>query len=224
MTTVSLSVFAVLVGPFAAVEPGSLVKNTILFPLGLASVTSQAVSPLPGHLIAETGHVGRLCVIAALVLTAIVIGASLIFRPPRHVPAAATRLIVALTVMFVLAPATRFGYFIYPGGILVWLLLCLLTQPAYYFAPDGLGPPPDPAVSGRLPPRRTASASTQKHLEPLESQGTLEPQQRQTRRSSEGEPPRRVARRPARRLPGPSGAAGPSGRAGPGDSSRPTQH
>ena len=151
MTAVSLSVVAVLVGPFAAVEPGSLVKNTILFPLGLASVTSQAVSPLPGHLIAETGHVGRLCVIAALVLTGIAIGASLIFRPPRHVPAAATRLIVALTIMFVLAPATRFGYFIYPGGILVWLLLCLLTQPAY-FAPDGLGPPPDPAISSSQAP------------------------------------------------------------------------
>ncbi len=154
MTAVSLSVVAVLVGPFAAVEPGSLVKNTILFPLGLASVTSQAVSPLPGHLIAETGHVGRLCVIAALILTAIAIGASLIFRPPRHVPAAATRLILALTIMFVLAPATRFGYFIYPGGILVWLLLCLLTQPAS-FAPDGFGPPPDPGISGRLPLRGT---------------------------------------------------------------------
>ena len=153
MTGVSLSVFAVLVGPFAAIQPGSLVKNTILFPLGLASVVSQAVSPLPGHLIAETGHLGRLCVIAALILVALAIGASLIFRPPRHVPAAATRLIVALTLMFVLAPATRFGYFIYPGGILAWLLLCLLTQPAF-FAPDGMIRPPDQpgaATSARLP-------------------------------------------------------------------------
>jgi hypothetical protein len=157
MTAVSLGVVAVLVGPFAAIQPGSLVKNTILFPLGLASVTSAAVSPLPGHLIAETGHIGRLCVIAALVSTAVVIGASLIFRPPRHVPAAATRLIVALTLMFVLAPATRFGYFIYPAGILAWLLLCLLTQPAA-FTPDGLIPSPDQAdaaLSAQIPrPRR----------------------------------------------------------------------
>src|SRR6201996_8441713 len=155
MTAVALSVFAVLVGPFAAVEPGSLVKNTILFPLGLASVTSQAVSPLPGHLIAETGHVGRLCVIAALVATALIIAGSLIFRPPQHVPAAATRLIVALTVMFVLAPATRFGYFIYPGGILAWLLLCLVTQPRTFSPagvplPDTPGAPPPP----RIPPPR----------------------------------------------------------------------
>jgi hypothetical protein len=155
MTAVSLGVVAVLVGPFAVIQPESLARNTILFPLGLASVTSDAVSPLPGHLIAETGHVGRLCVIAALVATALVIGGSLIFRPPRHVPAAATRLIVALTVMFVLAPATRFGYFIYPGGILAWLLLCLLTQPRA-FRPAGVPPGDEPATatSPRIPPPR----------------------------------------------------------------------
>jgi hypothetical protein len=155
MTAVSLCVVAVLVGPFAVIQPESLVKNTILFPLGLASVTSAAVSPLPGHLIAETGHLGRMCVIAALVATALAIAGSLIFRPPRHVPAAATRLIVALTVMFVLAPATRFGYFIYPGGILAWLLLCLLTQPRA-FSPAGVPPPDDPSPPrpARVPPPR----------------------------------------------------------------------
>ena len=163
MTAVALAVFAVLVGPFIALQPESLIRNTISFPLGLASVTSQASSPLPGHLIAGTGHIGRLCVIAALVLVALAIGASLIFRPPRNVPAAATRLIIALTVMFVLAPATRFGYFIYPGAILAWLLLVLLTQPAE-FAPDGYGPPPDPftrppdpPAPTRLPPRASRS-------------------------------------------------------------------
>src|SRR6201996_3419997 len=148
MTAVSLSVVAVLVGPFAALQPESLVKNTISFPLGLASVASQAVSPLPGHLIAETGHIGRLGVIAALVLVALAIAASLIFRPPKTVPAAVTRLVVALTVMFVLAPAARFGSFTSRGAILAWLLLCLGTQPAGF--PAGRrSPPPDPA-SGPL--------------------------------------------------------------------------
>ncbi len=155
MTGVALGVVAVLVGPFAALQPESLVRNTILFPLGLASVTSQASSPLPGHLIADTGHIGRLCVIAALVLAALAIGASLVFRPPRTVPAAATRLIIALTVMFVLAPATRFGYFIYPGAILAWLLLVLLTQPADW-APNAPVHPPDRPGLSRLPRVRTS--------------------------------------------------------------------
>jgi len=45
----------------------------------------------------------------------------LLFWPPRTVPAAIWRLIIGLTAMFVLAPATRFGYFVYPVGLLVWL-------------------------------------------------------------------------------------------------------
>ena len=78
MTAVSLGVVAALVGPFAVLRPDSLVKNTILFPLGLASVTSQAVSPLPGHLIAQTGHAGRLFVIAMLALSGVAVLASLV--------------------------------------------------------------------------------------------------------------------------------------------------
>jgi Glycosyltransferase family 87 len=130
MTAASLGVVAVLVGPFAVLRPDSLVKNTILFPLGLASVTSQAVSPLPGHLIAQTGHAGRLFVIAMLVLSGVAVLVSLVVRPPRTVPSAAIRLVIGLSLMFVLAPATRFGYFIYPGGILAWLLVSYIGQHA----------------------------------------------------------------------------------------------
>jgi hypothetical protein len=108
------------------------------------------VSPLPGHLIAQTGHAGRLFIIAMLAATAVGVLASLIIRPPRHVPAAAVRLIVAMTLMFLLAPATRFGYFIYPGGILAWLIVSAFGQRARQAAGDiGLpsvrpgGPGPD---------------------------------------------------------------------------------
>ena len=101
-----------------------------MFPLGLASVTSQAVSPLPGHLIAQTGHAGRLFVIALLALSGVAVLASLVVRPPRSVPSAAIRLVIGLSLMFVLAPATRFGYFIYPGGILAWLIVSYAGQRA----------------------------------------------------------------------------------------------
>ena len=37
-------------------------------------------------------------------------------------PSATWRLIIGLTLMFTLAPATRFGYYIYPAGLLAWLL------------------------------------------------------------------------------------------------------
>jgi phosphatidylinositol alpha-1,6-mannosyltransferase len=47
----------------------------------------------------------------------------LIARPPRDARAAAWRLAVGLTAMFTLAPATRWGYFVYPIGLIGWLLL-----------------------------------------------------------------------------------------------------
>lgn len=144
MTAAALSVVAVIIGPFAALRLDSLVKNTILFPLGLASVKSQAVSPLPGHLIAQTGHVGRLFVIAMLVATALGVLASLLVRPPRDVPAAAIRLIISLTLMFLLAPATRFGYFIYPAGILAWLIVVAIGQRGVA-AEEEVMPPSGPA-------------------------------------------------------------------------------
>jgi 4-amino-4-deoxy-L-arabinose transferase-like glycosyltransferase len=117
----ALAACAAVVAPVAAVWPSALVENTILFPLGLAGVTSAAASPLPGHAIAATGHTGHLIAVGLLVLAGALIAASLAVRPPRTVPAAVWRLAIGLSVMFVLAPATRFGYFIYPLCLLLWL-------------------------------------------------------------------------------------------------------
>jgi Glycosyltransferase family 87 len=112
---------AVIVGPVAAIWPGPLVENTIEFPLGLADVKSAAASPLPGHVLADTGRIGHLVAIGLLVLAGAVIAGSLVIRPPKTVPAAVWRLAIGLTLMFALAPATRFGYFIYPASLLLWL-------------------------------------------------------------------------------------------------------
>jgi hypothetical protein len=94
-----------------------------LFPLGLASVKSQAASPLIGHLLAQTGSVGHAVAVALLIGAGLAIAASLIIRPPRDVPSATIRLVIGLSAMFVLAPSTRFGYFIYPLAMMVWLLV-----------------------------------------------------------------------------------------------------
>jgi hypothetical protein len=135
-TAVALSVVAVIVGPFAVLKPGALVKNTILFPLGLASVRSQAASPLLGHVLAQTGVLGHTIVVILLIGSAVAIGVSLVIRPPRDVPAATVRLVLGLSAMFVLAPSTRFGYFIYPAAMVVWLLVAKAGRKA------GLAPAP----------------------------------------------------------------------------------
>jgi hypothetical protein len=119
----AVAVVAAVVGPVAILWPNALVQNTIMFPLGLASIKSAAVSPLPGHLLAGTGQTGHLAAVALLALACAGIVVSLAVRPPRTVPAATWRLIVGLSLMFVLAPATRFGYFLYPAGLLAWLAI-----------------------------------------------------------------------------------------------------
>ena len=126
----AIAVVVICVGPFLAVDPRPLIVNTIKFPLGLAGMTSQAQSPLPGYLIAEHLPHGHGLVTGLLVLAALVIGLSLVFRPPRTVPRAVITLAFAMSLMFVLAPSTRVGYFIYPAGLLIWVFAAWAGQRA----------------------------------------------------------------------------------------------
>jgi hypothetical protein len=142
---------AAIVGPVAIVWPSALVDNTITFPLGLADVKSAAASPLPGHVLADTGSLGHLIAIGLLVLAGALIAGSLVLFPPVTVPSAVWRLVIGLTLMFTLAPATRFGYFIYPAALLLWLEVSRLglRQAAADIPPASGDPPgqPAPAIS-----------------------------------------------------------------------------
>jgi hypothetical protein len=142
MSGTALAVFAAIVGPVAVLGPNALVQNTISFPLGLASIKSAAVSPLPGRLLVETGQAGHLIAVALLALACLGIIVSLVIWPPGTVPAATWRVIIGLSLMFVLAPATRFGYFLYPGGLLAWLAISWLGS-------SGAGPPDSGARSAK---------------------------------------------------------------------------
>jgi hypothetical protein len=71
--------------------------------------------------LADTGPTGHTIAVAALILAGIAIAVSLVLRPPKTVPAAVWRLVIGLVLMFLLAPATRFGYFIYPASLVLWL-------------------------------------------------------------------------------------------------------
>jgi len=121
------AVVAICVGPFLT-HPKALVDNTVKFPLGLAGIQSAAASPLPGHLIAGLGRAGHTIVVVLLVLAAVAVAAILVIRPPATVPRAVLLLAGAMTLMFLLAPSTRFGYFIYPGTLAAWLL-AVMTAP-----------------------------------------------------------------------------------------------
>ena len=121
--------------PAALAKPSVFLHNIVLYPLGLTRHLTPAASPLPGHLLAATGTAGRWAATCLLLVAGLAVAAWILLRRPADDRAVAWRLAVGLCVMVVLAPATRWGYFAYPLGLLGWLGL------------TGR----DRAVAGRLP-------------------------------------------------------------------------
>ncbi|HWD03178.1 MAG TPA: glycosyltransferase 87 family protein [Amycolatopsis sp.] len=120
--------------PVYLVAPDAFVEHVIRFPLGMGEVRSPAASPLPGHLIAETGSAGR---VISLVLVAAAGAAMLVWlvrRPPATGSAALLRIAVGLGALILLTPATRYGYLVYPSVLLGAVL-------AFRAAEQALRPP-----------------------------------------------------------------------------------
>jgi len=134
--------------PGLLATPAALLQNTVLYPLGMTLHKTPAASPLPGHLLANTGPAGHLAAIGLLIAAALAVAASLVIQPPADVPAAARRLAIALALMFLLAPATRFGYFAYPVALLGWSALTKGDRSAAGPAEPG-GPSPAGSGAGR---------------------------------------------------------------------------
>ena len=130
---------AAALAPTALADPYAFLQNTVLFPLGLTQHKTPAASPLPGHLLAMTGMAGHWAAVGLLIAAGLGFAVSLIVRPPADARAAAWRLALGLAVMFTLAPATRWGYFVYPIGLVGWMLL---TQPSSPGAQDKSGTTP----------------------------------------------------------------------------------
>jgi hypothetical protein len=122
-TLVAACALALAAAPNALSNPGSILQNTIDYPLGLTKIKTVAASPLPGHLLASTGKAGHTAAVAILLVALLAFAAWLVRRPPRSYRDVAVRLAIAYILLFTLAPATRYGYYIYPLALLFWLPL-----------------------------------------------------------------------------------------------------
>ncbi len=114
-----------VVGPAVAVglalQPAAFVVNVVRFPLGLAKIKSPAASPLLGHFFVDALPAHKTVVTAALLVLGAAIAIAWLVRYPPRTPAAAARATAFVMVLAtVLAPATRFGYLLYPANLLVW--------------------------------------------------------------------------------------------------------
>jgi hypothetical protein len=137
-TAVVLAAAAGLVAalaPAALRHPASILANTVAYPLGLTAAKSPAQSPLPGHLLATLGSGGHLAALVLLAAAGLATAVSLVIAPPATPPAAARRIAIGLTALFLLSPATRFGYFIYPITFYAWAVLASRSDgfPGYGF-------------------------------------------------------------------------------------------
>lgn len=109
---------AVIVIPVLLADPASFAEHVILYPAGLGRAASPAESPLPGHLIAQLGNAGHTAALALLAAAAGAIVVWLFLRPPRDPAGATLRIATGLGAAIILAPATRWGYLVYPLAML----------------------------------------------------------------------------------------------------------
>ncbi len=123
VTAIVAGGLSALMAPATLADPPAFLQNTVLFPLGLTKHQTPAASPLPGHLLAMTGPAGHWAAVSLLLAAGFGFAVSLVVRPPADARAAALRIALGLAVMFTLAPATRWGYFVYPIGLIGWLAL-----------------------------------------------------------------------------------------------------
>jgi hypothetical protein len=100
--------------PVYLVDPAAFTEHVIRFPLGMGEVRSPAASPLPGHLIAETGTAGQVLAFALVGAAAVAMLVWLARRPPASGSDALLRVAVGLGALILLTPATRYGYLVYP--------------------------------------------------------------------------------------------------------------
>jgi glycosyl transferase family 87 len=119
---------AVITVPVLLVDPRSFVEHVILFPAGLGEAKSPAASPLPGHLIAGLGPAGHTAALALLAAAACAIVVWLLVRPPQDPAGAVQRIAISLGTAIVLAPATRWGYLVYPLALFGAMLAFSASQ------------------------------------------------------------------------------------------------
>lgn len=115
------SIFVPVLSIAAAVNPQAFIVNELLFPLGLTKVKSPAQSPLLGQAIFSMLPGYRLEVVAFLVLIGALLSVLVYLKwRPRGLGATIGFGAFILTLATILAPATRFGYLLYPCNFVLW--------------------------------------------------------------------------------------------------------
>jgi len=115
--------------PVVISEPYGFITNVIRFPLGLAGTPSPASSPLIGKLLTEWFPSIHTEISVMMVLITVIFAIGLCFLiPPRNVANALATTAGTLLVYIILAPTTRYGYFLYPFEFALWSYVFKTTK------------------------------------------------------------------------------------------------
>jgi Glycosyltransferase family 87 len=106
--------------PVLVLDRAGVAENVLRFPLGRGLVESPARSPLPGRLLSVGVPGGPAIAVGLLLAAGAAVVVWLVRRPPASAAAAARVCGAGLLAATLLAPATRFGYLLYPVAFGVW--------------------------------------------------------------------------------------------------------
>jgi hypothetical protein len=107
--------------PFVVNDAPAFLENVVLYPLGLAGVSSPAASALPGHLlVTAVPSLHKVVPLVVLVVGGAVLGRHLWRHPPATTAEVCALAGWVMLVAILLAPATRVGYLLYPVNFMVW--------------------------------------------------------------------------------------------------------
>ncbi|MCK0093372.1 hypothetical protein MWU77_21560 [Rhodococcus sp. F64268] len=95
-------------------DPAAFVRHTLLFPLGRTDVVTPAGESLVGGALTRLVPYGATLISAVLAVAVVCAAVVLVRNPPDTFVRAASFAAAGLTVLFLLAPTSRFGYFVYP--------------------------------------------------------------------------------------------------------------
>lgn len=112
---------SLLAAPTVIASSDSFLQNTVDFPFGLTAHKTPAESPLPGHILSTLGPGGHLAAMTLMAVAAVAFAVWVLLRPPHTAVAAGMILAAGYAVVFILDPSSRFGYFVYPVGLLGWI-------------------------------------------------------------------------------------------------------
>jgi hypothetical protein len=123
------AVMVPFIAPFVLWNPSAFFQDVVLFPLGLSRDPTLAASPTPGSLLAGALSLPKGIVAGILLLIVLLVAGYLaLVGPPRDARGAAERTALVMVLAIMLATAGRFGYLLYPIGLLAWARLVLVRD------------------------------------------------------------------------------------------------